>query len=207
MGVQRLCHPGRNGANYLQINELKHWGEAGEKGVECRILKHSCACPRGSLKGVHLFKQLLINGLYKPRGGREGHVSRYATPVSLCDTKGHGRKWARAVESAGRARIRSPPTGRKIRGEQRQPGQGGRCRTRPKGGPRNPAAPPQRTREGLRRVLDPVLPAAASPYRKEEVRGVRRGRRGHRDGAPPRLPARSRAGAGRLFRDHTGSTA
>ena len=40
---------------------------------------------------------------------------------------------------AGRARIRSPPTARKTRGEQRQqPGQGGRCRTRPDGGTRNP---------------------------------------------------------------------
>ena len=26
-------------------------------------------------------------------------MSRYATPVSICDTKGHGRKWARAIGS------------------------------------------------------------------------------------------------------------
>ena len=46
-------------------------------------------------------------------------LSQFATQ------KGHGREWSRAVESAGRARIRSPPTGRKPgRGEQQQPGQG-----------------------------------------------------------------------------------
>ena len=83
----------------MQINELKHWREAGRRGVECRILKHSCACPGGRMKGSQLFNQLFINGLYKPRGGSKGHVSRYATPVSLCDTKGNGREWARAVES------------------------------------------------------------------------------------------------------------
>ena len=97
--MQRLCHLERNGANYLQINELKQFRRSRGKGVECRILEHSCACSGGCTKGSQLFNQLFINGLYKPRSGSEGHVARFATRVSLCDTKGNGRKWARAVES------------------------------------------------------------------------------------------------------------
>ena len=157
-------------------------------------MKHSCACPGGRLKGSQLFNQLFMNGLYKLRGGSKGRVSRYATPVSLCDTKGQG--WKGAVRSDLSADPQPADRQKTRPGGTAATRARGRRRTRPEGGPRNPAAPPRRAREGLRRVLDPVLPAAASPYRKEEVRGVGRGRRGHRDGAPPRLPARSRAGAG-----------
>ena len=56
----------------------------------------------------------------------------------------------------------------------------------------------------LRRVLDPVRRERGRGLGREELRGVGRGLRGHRHGAPPRLPARARAGAGGLFRDHHG---
>ena len=81
-------------------------------------------------------------------------MSRYATPVSICDTKGQGWKGAVRSDLSGNPQ---PADRQKTRpGGTAATRARGRRRTRPEGGPRNPAAPPRRAPEGLRRVLDPV---------------------------------------------------